>query len=382
MATDNTTLSNGDVIRDVAKTATGAKVQAFLLDGGGGLDSSPETIWTMGAAAASASMPVSIATDQLSTLAKEAGNLATVATQTTASATAAGTVADAAYSGSGSSSLIAALKGIYAKLAGTLTASISGSVAVTGTFWQATQPVSLVSIPALAAGANTIGNVNQTAGTAGFSKISDGTNGPAAVKPASTATAATDPALAVSLSPNAGSTGRDYSAGTPTLPAIGANFGTSGPYANYYLTATIAAGARFNVDVENVSGSQIAVLRDDGTAAAGAAPANASVFALGGGSGVGSQGGSYTSSTFKGRLQVYSPITTAITFTGALTSATSGTLTSAWTGPTGSFYMTTSDGTVQKATFTNGSTSVTWSTAVTATASANAATAQVAAFVD
>jgi hypothetical protein len=53
-----------------------------------------------------------------------------------------GTEADAAWSGSGSSTLVAALKAIYAKLAGTLTTAISGSVAVTGTFWQATQPVS------------------------------------------------------------------------------------------------------------------------------------------------------------------------------------------------------------------------------------------------
>lgn len=34
------------------------------------------------------------------------------------------------------------LSGIYSKLSGTLTAVISGTVAVTGTFWQATQPVS------------------------------------------------------------------------------------------------------------------------------------------------------------------------------------------------------------------------------------------------
>ena len=40
--------------------------------------------------------------------------------------------------------------------------SISGSVPVTGTFWQATQPVSLSALPALAAGANTIGAVTQS----------------------------------------------------------------------------------------------------------------------------------------------------------------------------------------------------------------------------
>jgi hypothetical protein len=73
-----------------------------------------------------------------------------------------GTQADTAWSGSGSSSLIAALKAIYNKLAGTLTASISGSVAVTGTFWQATQPISAASLP-LPSGAATA--ANQITGT-------------------------------------------------------------------------------------------------------------------------------------------------------------------------------------------------------------------------
>jgi hypothetical protein len=40
------------------------------------------------------------------------------------------------------------------------TVAVSGSVAVTGTFWQATQPVSLASLPALAAGTNNIGDVD------------------------------------------------------------------------------------------------------------------------------------------------------------------------------------------------------------------------------
>ncbi|HTV32756.1 MAG TPA: hypothetical protein VME69_06595 [Methylocella sp.] len=94
------------------------------------------------------SLPVVIASDQSAVpvsasslplptgAAQEAGgNLAAVATV-------AGTPADTAWAGSGNSSIIAALKAIYAEVAGTLTASISGSVAVTGTFWQTTQPVS------------------------------------------------------------------------------------------------------------------------------------------------------------------------------------------------------------------------------------------------
>jgi hypothetical protein len=43
---------------------------------------------------------------------------------------------------------------------GSPTVSVSGSVAVTGTFWQATQPVSLASLPALAAGSANIGSVD------------------------------------------------------------------------------------------------------------------------------------------------------------------------------------------------------------------------------
>jgi hypothetical protein len=172
-----------------------------------------------------------------------------------------------------------------------------------------------------------------------------------------------------------GSSGGNYSSCMVALPNVGANFGLSGPYASYYLTAVIPAGARKNGDIENNTGSQIAVIRDDGTAASGSAPNGATVFTLGGGLGIGSQGGSYSSQTFKGRLQIYSPITT-------VTAATSGTLNAAWTGPTNSFYVTFSNGTPQLASFTNGSTSVTWPNAVTATASANTATAQIAAFID
>jgi hypothetical protein len=62
---------------------------------------------------------------------------------------------------------------------------------------------------ALPAGANIIGavtqsglfNVNQAIGVAGFEKVTDGAN-TAAVKAASTAAAATDPALVVAISPN------------------------------------------------------------------------------------------------------------------------------------------------------------------------------------
>lgn len=58
----------------------------------------------------------------------------------------------------------------------------------------------------------------------------------------------------------------------------------------------------------------------------------------------------------------------AITFTGALTAATSGTLTPVWAGATGSYTLSFSDGSVRTATLTNGSGSVSWTGAVTATA--------------
>ena len=110
-----------------------------------------------------------------------------------------------------------------------------------------------------------------------------------------------------------GTVGSDFSANPVTLPNIGANFGGSGPYANYVLVTTVSANPfRNNVDVENISGAQIAIVRDDGTATNGNPPANASVFALGGGTTAGAQGGSWSSQTFKGRLQIYAPSSSAI----------------------------------------------------------------------
>lgn len=109
------------------------------------------------------------------------------------------------------------------------------------------------------------------------------------------------------------SLGLDYSANQPALPNVGANFAATGPYASYVLTATVPAQSfRNSVDIENISGARIAVIRDDGTAANGAAPANASVFALDGGSAAGAQGGAWSSQTFKGRLQIYAPSSAAI----------------------------------------------------------------------
>jgi len=135
----------------------------------------------------------------------------------------------------------------------------------------------------------------------------------------SVVTAGLDPAQPLPAGTNtlgavlqAGSSGTDNSLNKPSLPNLGAAFAASGPYASYVLVGTINANpSRANIDVENNSGAQILVVRDDGTASSGSALSNASAFPLGGGAGTGSQGGSWSSSTFKGRLQIYAPSATA-----------------------------------------------------------------------
>lgn len=66
------------------------------------------------------------------------------------------------------------------------------------------------------------------------------------------------------------------------------------------------------------------------------------------------------------------PQSTTVTFTAALVAATSATLTAATTEDTGQYWVTFSDGTRTLVQFTNGSASVTWTGAITATATATA----------
>lgn len=88
-----------------------------------------------------------------------------------------------------------------------VTIATNDSVPVTGTFWQATQPVSgTVSVNALPAGTNNIGDVDVASIAAGTNIIgktylTDGTRD-AAIKAASTAAVAADTALVVAISPN------------------------------------------------------------------------------------------------------------------------------------------------------------------------------------
>jgi hypothetical protein len=105
--------------------------------------------------------------------------------------------------------------------AGTFAVQVTSAptTAVTGTFWQTTQPVSLAALPALATGSNAIGSITNTSfastqsgtwtvqpgntanTTPWLIRPSDGTNS-VAIKAASTAAAAADPALVVAISPN------------------------------------------------------------------------------------------------------------------------------------------------------------------------------------
>jgi hypothetical protein len=104
----------------------------------------------------------------------------------------------------------------------------------------------------------------------------------------------------------------DVSANEPAIPVVGANFANAGPYANYVLIQTVATNTnRKNISVFNLSGAQILIMRDDGTMALGSTPANASLIALSGGSSAGQQGGYWSSTTFKGRLQIYAPAANA-----------------------------------------------------------------------
>jgi hypothetical protein len=100
------------------------------------------------------------------------------------------------------------------------TVGVSGSVAVTGTFWQATQPVSLASLPALAAGSNAIGSItNASFGISG-----------------------TLPAFAATPTVNAAISGTwnvGLSAGSNTVGNVGVNNNAVGPASFATSQATI-----------------------------------------------------------------------------------------------------------------------------------------------
>lgn len=86
-----------------------------------------------------------------------------------------------------------------------------------------------------------------------------------------------------------GTTGADFSANAATIPMAG-----------FVLLTTVPATAtRAGVEVQNQSAGTVQMVRDDGTGA------NQTTILISPGAGVGTQGGGWSSNTFKGRVRVY-----------------------------------------------------------------------------
>jgi hypothetical protein len=105
-------------------------------------------------------------------------------------------------------------------------AFVTNTVPVTGTFFQGTQPVS-GTVTANQGTANSLANAWPT-------ELTDGTNGPAAVKAASTAAVVADKALVVAVSPNnsVAVTGTFFQGTQPVSGTVTANQGTANTAAN------------------------------------------------------------------------------------------------------------------------------------------------------
>jgi hypothetical protein len=108
-------------------------------------------------------VPVSAASLPLPSGAATAAGLATINTTLGTPLQAGGSIGNTAFGISGTLPAFAATP--------TVNIGTAPSIAVTGTFWQATQPVSLTALPALPAGSNTIGTVNVTSAAATGSAV-------------------------------------------------------------------------------------------------------------------------------------------------------------------------------------------------------------------
>jgi len=98
-----------------------------------------------------------------------------------------------------------------------------------------------------------------------------------------------------------------------TLPAIGANFAASGPYASYVLLGTVPAdGARRLLSAQNLSTAVALLILDDGTTASGSVPpaGKATTVALSAAAVAGGPGGVFADK-FQGRVQVYGALSTS-----------------------------------------------------------------------
>jgi hypothetical protein len=104
-----------------------------------------------------------------------------------------------------------------------------------------------------------------------------------------------------------------YSNPSLTLPAIGAPFAASGPYASYVLLSTVQAdGVRMELSAQNLSTSVAVLVFDDGSTAVGSVPVagKATTISLAAASVAGGVGGIFADK-FQGRVQVYGALSTS-----------------------------------------------------------------------
>ncbi|HEX9059157.1 MAG TPA: hypothetical protein VF941_03165 [Clostridia bacterium] len=164
------TIISGNPTSITANAGTNLNTSALALETGGNLaaiKADVDKIPSQGQALAAASMPVVLPAAQITTLTPPTNtgyaldsSLSTINTSLADVATiGAKTDAKSTATDATSVSMMSVLKEISAMV------QAPPSTPVTGTFWQATQPVSLASLPALASGTNVIGHVIVDSGT-------------------------------------------------------------------------------------------------------------------------------------------------------------------------------------------------------------------------
>ena len=109
-------------------------------------------------------------------------------------------------------------------------------------------------------------NVNQTLSTPGYEGITDGTNGPVAVKPATTTAIATDPSLVIQVSPNQPSalfTGTVPGMAPANTILVGSIYNSSSPFPSDGQTLPLQSDSSGNLKVSFGSGAEVEIT--DGT---------------------------------------------------------------------------------------------------------------------
>ncbi len=160
------------------------------------------------------------------------------------------------------------ISGTLPAFASTPTVTVgNSSIAVTGTFWQTTQPVSLASLPALAAGSNTIGAISNTSFAATQSGtwnvgLSAGSNtiGKADIlgNAGATLDSAAGTANTEALTIQGNASGIAVPTSLASLPALAAGSNTIGSINNISGTVSLPTGAAIasnQTDVQSAPGT-------------------------------------------------------------------------------------------------------------------------------